>query len=108
VEDYVVTADLRLVGRLDHIFKDSRAVVEAQIVQEKIGEVVLRIVRSNDYAACDEDEILREARLRLGTDTRVRFEYVDAIPGTSNGKVRFIVSTIDQELILRQLAELPC
>ena len=105
VEDYVVTADLRLVGRLDHIFKDNRAVVEAQIVQEKVGEVVLRIVRSNGYLVRDEQDILREARLRLGTDTRVRFEYVNAIPRTSNGKVRFIVSTIDQELILRQLAE---
>lgn len=104
VEDYVVTADGRLVGRLDHIFKDSRAVVEAQVVQEIVGEVVLRIVRSNGYLARDEEDILSEARLRLGNDTRVRLEYVDAIPRTSNGKFRFIVSTIDQDLVLKQLA----
>ena len=104
VEDYVVTADGRLVGRLDHLFKDSRAVVEAQIVQEKVGEVVLRIVRSNGYLLHDEEEIIREARLRLGANTLVRFEYVNIIPRTKNGKFRFIVSMIDQKMILQELA----
>jgi phenylacetate-CoA ligase len=106
MEDYVVTADGRLVGRLDHLFKDSRAVVEAQLVQKAIGEVVLRVVRSNEYLEHDQEGILHEARLRLGTHTLVRFEYVDSIPRTSNGKFRFIVSTIDQGRILQDLGEL--
>jgi phenylacetate-CoA ligase len=105
VEDYVVTADRRLVGRLDHIFKDTRAVVEAQIVQERIGEVTLRIVKSNDYRVHDEEEILHEAHLRLGTGMQVLFEYVDAIPRTGNGKFRFVVSTFDQQPLLDQLTE---
>jgi len=95
VEDYVITADGRLAGRLDHIFKDSKNVVEAQIAQKKIGEVILRIVKNEVYSTADEQAITQEAQLRLGSDTRLLFEYVDSIPRTKNGKFRFVESKIN-------------
>lgn len=96
-EDYITTPDGRLVGRLDHLFKDSRNVCEAQIFQETPGEVVLRIVKADGYALSDEQAILREARLRLGSGIIIRFEYPASIKRNNNGKFRFIVSKVDQQ-----------
>jgi phenylacetate-CoA ligase len=103
VEDYVLAADGRLVGRLDHLFKDSRAVIEAQVVQERVGEVILRIVPTDEYSSRDEAQICDEARLRLGSDTLVRFEYVHEIARTNNGKFPFVLSKLDRGLSQREV-----
>lgn len=94
-EDYIITPDGRIVGRLDHLFKDDLDVIEAQVEQRRIEEVILRIVRGINYSKKDEIFILKAARTRLGNSMKVTFEYVDEIPRTSSGKFRFIVSKID-------------
>jgi phenylacetate-CoA ligase len=98
-EDYVATPDGRLVGRLDHLFKDAVRVKHAQIVQDEVDKVTVRIVKDRAYTKSDEDEILREARLRLGSSISIRFDYVDEIERTSNGKFRFIVSNLKREAV---------
>jgi phenylacetate-CoA ligase len=103
-EDYVATPDGRLVGRLDHLFKDTLHVREAQIVQSCIEAIVLRIVKSPDYGAGDEEEIVRQARLRLGSTIRIVFEYVEFIERSPSGKYRFIVSKLDQQALLSNLS----
>ena len=97
IEDYVRTPDGRLIGRLDHLFKDVQHVREAQIVQSQLDEIKLRIVRADGYSPLDEQIVLTEARQRLGNTMRVRFEYVDAIERTAGGKFRFIVSQLTRE-----------
>jgi len=104
-EDYIATRDGRLVGRLDHLFKDTVNVVEAQILQSEIERVVFRIVKTPDYGPNDEEEIVRMARLRLGSSIQIEFEYVDRIERTAGGKYRFIVSELNQEELLRELVE---
>jgi phenylacetate-CoA ligase len=103
VEDYVVTPDGRLVGRLDHIFKETENVQQAQISQQTVNEVVLRIVKGDQYTPRDEAALLAAARSRLGRSIAIRFEYVDTIPRTKNGKFRFIESAIDQRAVLTHL-----
>jgi phenylacetate-CoA ligase len=95
VEDYVIAANGRMVGRLDHLFKYSQNVIEAQVVQTVPGEVVLRVVRTADYGSKDENAIREEAALRLGSDTEVVFEYVDSIRRGKSGKFQFVVSTLE-------------
>jgi len=97
VEDYVQTPDGRLIGRLDHLFKDATCVREAQIVQRELGEVVVRIVREPGYSTDVEQVIRTEARLRLGESTRVRFEYVERIERTVSGKFRFVISELPHQ-----------
>jgi phenylacetate-CoA ligase len=97
VEDYVRTPDGRLVGRLDHLLKDVRHVREAQIVQTKLDEIVVRVVRLDGYSDAEEKIVRAEARQRLGDSVRVRFEYVDAIERTAAGKFRFIVSQLPRQ-----------
>jgi phenylacetate-CoA ligase len=94
VEDYVRTPDGRYIGRLDHLFKDARHVREAQIVQERVDEIVIRIVKEPGF---DERVVLNEARQRLGETIKIRFVYVDAIERTAAGKFRFIVSQLPRE-----------
>jgi len=93
-EDYVITPDGRFVGRLDHLFKDATRVREAQIQQDVVDEVILRLVPTEGYTSADENAILEEARVRLGPDIHIRFEYVNALPRTANGKTRFIISNV--------------
>jgi phenylacetate-CoA ligase len=94
VEDYVRTPDGRFVGRLDHLFKDAQHVREAQIVQTRLDEIVLRVVKDDGF---DEKPVLTEARQRLGDSMKIRFEYVNAIERTAAGKFCFIVSQLPRE-----------
>lgn len=94
VDDYVVTPDGRFVGRLDHLFKDSRHVRMAQIVQRELGRILIRVVRDPGYGAADEAAIRSEARSRLGSLVEVQFDYVSEIPRRSNGKYAFVVSEL--------------
>ncbi len=103
-EDYIFTPDGRFVGRLDHLFKDSVNVTEAQLYQKSIDEIICRIVKNERYSVEDEKQILDEARIRLGNKIKINFDYLDSIPRTKNGKFRFIVSELDQSKLLKSLA----
>jgi len=97
IEDYVLTPDGRMVGRLDHLLKGVEHVREAQIIQKQLDEILLRVVRADGYGAHDEQTILTEARQRLGPTMQIKFEYPEAIERTTSGKFRFIVSQLPRE-----------
>lgn len=98
-EDYIVTAEGYRIGRLDHLFKDASHVLEAQIVQKRAGEVILRIVKDPGYGAAEEALIRQEAVKRLGKNTLIEFDYTASIPREASGKFRFIVTTIGQDAV---------
>jgi phenylacetate-CoA ligase len=79
---------------MDHIFKDMVNVREAQIRQTVPGELVLHVVRGSEYKDADEHMLREETAKRVGEDMRVEIEYVDTLPRTSNGKLRFVVSEV--------------
>lgn len=95
IEDYIVTPDGRLVGRLDHLFKDSLNVQEAQLVQLIPEKLTIRLVKRSGYSIEDEKLILLEARNRLGKNIGIEFDYVSNIPRTKNGKFKFIISDVN-------------
>jgi hypothetical protein len=51
-------------------------------------------VRGAHYSPSDEQDLLREARKRLGTGTTLEIEYVDALERSPGGKVRLVVSRV--------------
>jgi phenylacetate-CoA ligase len=106
-EDYILTPDGRFVGRLDHLFKDSVHVKLAQIVQNAVDAIIIRIVKDPAYSKRDEQDILNQACLRLGSDIQIHFEYVDEIPRTKNGKVRFIISNVQKKAMWEQSVSHP-
>ena len=94
LEDYVVLLNGARVGRMDHIFKDMVNVREAQIHQERVGEITLRVVRGDAFAHDDEQAILRETVKRVGTETKITIDYWDVLPRSRTGKLRFVVSDL--------------
>jgi phenylacetate-CoA ligase len=91
-EDYVVLENGARIGRLDHIFKDMVHVREAQILQREPGKIRLRVVRGSGYADADEKQLRREFAQRLGSGAEIVIEYVDQLPRTRSGKLRFVIS----------------
>jgi phenylacetate-CoA ligase len=93
-EDYVVTPDGRLVGRLDHIFKEQSAILEAQILQDTPRAIVVKIVPAPGYSHSDEENLIREIRLRLGNEIHIDIHPVAKIPRERNGKFRAVKSRV--------------
>jgi len=94
IEDYVQTPDGRLVGRLDHIFKEQLDVAEAQVLQETRDALDVLVVRRASYDGDSERSLLKEFRSRLGDEIAIRLRYVDAIPREPNGKLRAVKSAV--------------
>lgn len=106
VEDIVVTPDGRHVGRLDHVFKDSANVREAQLVQERLETLTVRIVPREGYGPADTEQVTRYLRERLGDQMRFEFQFVDSIPRTASGKFRFVISKVGLRLGARASGDL--
>jgi len=94
VEDVVITPDGRRVGRLDHAFKDMLNVVEAQIVQNEVRSIEVKIVPRDQFGPADMEMLVSELRLRLGPTIAINVQRVAAIPRTTTGKFRFLVSNL--------------
>ncbi|MCM1048308.1 MAG: hypothetical protein NC433_07780 [Clostridiales bacterium] len=94
VEDYIVLDDGSKIGRLGHTFKTADNVIEAQIVQVKKTFVKILIVKSNLYCEKDEKKIKELINERFGDRIQYEIQYVEKIPRTNNGKLRFVVSEL--------------
>ncbi len=99
VEDIFVTPEGRHEGRLDGVFKDAPHVVEAQLIQERIDVLTVRIVRTASYGPEDTARVERHLRERLGPSMRFEFEFPDRIPRGANGKYRFAVSKMGLRIV---------
>jgi phenylacetate-CoA ligase len=95
IEDYVVLANGTRVGRMDHVFKDMVNVKEAQIQQRRRGHMTICVVPGGSYSGHDGEELLREARKRVGDEMDIEIAYVDSLPRTATGKLRLVVSEVE-------------
>lgn len=94
-EDFITLNDGRKIGRLDHIFKDSFAVVECQFIQKEKGKSELLIVKSKEYKQSDENKIIKNIQQKLGFDFEVEIKYVQTIPKSKNGKLKQVISLLN-------------
>ena len=94
IEDYVVTPEGRLVGRLDHIFKEQYNIEEAQILQDDRESVKVLVVAGSLFNERSEQNLVRAVHERLGAKMRVHVRLVDSIPREPNGKFRAVKSSI--------------
>lgn len=96
-DDYIVTPEGARIARLDYLFKDALNVREAQIVQERLGEITIHLVRRSAYSTKDEVEIRRDIASWLSPSLAVRFDYVQEIPRGQNGKFRAVLSMLKSQ-----------
>ena len=94
IEDYVLTPDGRLVGRMDHVFKEQLDVAEAQILQRDPSEIEVLIVPRDGYSEASERSVIREVRSRLGPAIGIRLRLVNEIDREPNGKFRAVKSAV--------------
>ena len=93
-EDYVVTPEGARIMRFDYIFKDTAGIKECQVVQRKLGEVCLLIVRREGYSTATEKHLEEEIHSMISPSIEVSFEYVDEIERTKAGKFKAVVSEL--------------
>jgi len=93
IDDVLWTRDGRPIGRLDPIFKGDLRIVEAQILQETLDRIVVRVVPARGYNEHDAASIVAGARARLG-NVDVEIEQVSEIARSANGKFRAVVSSV--------------
>lgn len=94
VEDVVKTSDGREIVRFDTVFKGVHNLLEAQIVQEETDRFLVRVVATGDFSEKDEDTIIHNMRLHIGSRPYVAVRKVDAIERLSNGKFKAVVSLV--------------
>ncbi|MDJ0849694.1 MAG: hypothetical protein QNK04_15085 [Myxococcota bacterium] len=94
IEDYVLTPDGRLVGRMDHAFKEQLDVAEAQIVQTSAHSLDVLVVPRATFTEASERSVVREIRSRVGHEIDVRVKRVTSIAREPNGKFRAVKSSV--------------
>ncbi len=97
IDDVLITRDGRRIGRLDPVFKGTRGIVEAQIVQYDYDKFRVRVVPSKYYRHQDGEEIKANLSARVGQGT-VEIELVESIERTSGGKFRVVVRKMSDQI----------
>lgn len=74
------------------VFKN---VKDYQIYQDKIGECILRIVKSEHYKEEDDERnIINEFSKKLGSAIKLTVNYVDDIEKTKRGKYKYLIQKL--------------
>ena len=93
-DDFVMTPDGRLVGRLDHIFKGQTDIAEAQILQDQKEAIKVLVVPRLGYNKASERRLMQRIRDRLGEAIEVEIAIVNEITREPNGKFRAVKSSV--------------
>lgn len=93
VDDVILTADGRRVGRLDHIFKADLPIHEAQVIQQSLTRIRILVVPADGWSEQDRRDVADRARERIG-DVEVDVVTCDHIPRAATGKFRAVVSEL--------------
>lgn len=104
-QDYILTSDKRFISLTGLIFGQHfnafAKIKKMQLIQNKVGEVEIRIVPYDTYQRQDEKEINDRVMECVGnTGLKLTFSYVSEIPATSTGKHLFLKQNLGLELNL--------
>jgi phenylacetate-CoA ligase len=72
--------------------------MESQIVQEKLGEIVVYIVKRSSYTQKDQESIRNEIEKWISNSLKVKFVYVPEIEREPNGKFRAVKSLLKEAI----------
>ena len=94
-EDCVRFKDGTIMRRLSRIFHDQKNVVESQIIQHSYDLLEFLVVKGKNFTRVDEEMLHRDIQEYLTGKIGYEVKYVEAIPKTANGKIKFIISEIE-------------
>ena len=97
-QDLVISSDGRLITLTALIFgqhfNSFSRLREMQIIQEKKGELLIKIVKTPDFSDNDKNEIASRIYDAVGGGLEINFKFVDSIPRTKSGKMRFLIQKL--------------
>lgn len=93
-DDLLIAPGGRRIGRLDPVFKGLQTVRRAQIIQESLQQIRVRLVPGKGFRPEHQESILHELQKRIGGDVEYVFEIVNDIPVGAGGKFRAVISKI--------------
>lgn len=96
MDDVLLTRDGRTATALDIVFDGIGPIREAQIVQERLDLVRVRVAPAPGFTAAHERNITTGLRERMG-EIQVVIDRVEVIPRTANGKLRAVVCNLSTE-----------
>ena len=92
--DFLTLPDGRRVGPLNQVLKVCEHIVSIQFVQQKGGEVIVKVVCDTDYTDKDERQLRKSLEERLKGDFNYRIDYVSSIEKTKSGKSKLVISEL--------------
>jgi phenylacetate-CoA ligase len=105
VDDYLLTADGRRIGRLSTAMKRGAGIHSAQIVQDRPGHAFLLVRPDRGYLAAHSLAVKADLLERIGIFDLEIVEVQD-IPKTPAGKVKLVVRLADQPAMRRSYEKL--
>lgn len=96
--DFLVTPEGKIISGASmtiYLIANTPGVAQAQFVQEKKDEIILRLAPGEGFGPESEAFLEREIRKFFGSTINYRQEIVDSIPVSPSGKYRFSISTLD-------------
>jgi phenylacetate-CoA ligase len=100
--DFLYTADGAKITAVNmaNLFKNvPNALIRAQAVQKKIGEVIVKIEVDQERYKPAYDDILRDEFVhKFGKGTKIIIEHVDEIPREKSGKFRLIKNYVSMDV----------
>ncbi len=94
LEDYIYLPDGTKIGKFYHVFEDTPGFAEVQIHQNEDYSITIFAVKRTKDIIRDEKKASDMMKLSIGDAVPFSFEYVDSVPKTKSGKLRFIVSDV--------------
>lgn len=98
--EFVVTKEGKWVVGYSFIYiaRSVPGIVKFQVVQEKIGEIHIRLAVDGRFPADGIELVKSKAAQRLGGDDEIRVQIVDDIAPARSGKYRPVISKVAEEL----------
>jgi phenylacetate-CoA ligase len=81
---------------VSHAFTGLGRVGKAQLVQERLDWLVVRLVPRGRFSGEDRERVVAGLRERLGGGVRIDIELVEEIEREENGKYRWVVSRVSE------------
>lgn len=96
-DDILYVPERGYVGRLDPVFKGAMPIIEAQIIQEELERIVIKLVPATGWDEAQELNLINNMRAKLGNRVSIKIEIVPEIPRGANGKFKAVVSRVKDE-----------
>jgi len=100
-EDIIVGKDGREIVRFHNIFNDLNCVKQAQVIQEGMDCIVIKVV-ADERLDNKEKQIMRERIISQLGEINIYFDRVENIPLNNNGKFQAVVSKLKQHKSFRE------